>query len=101
LHASGSYPGCNGGGNRTAEEGLRPAAKELGSAGEWVCTSELAFLAPDFVATLNINQQEIGSDIEDGRDATLPLWNRDPHSKRTKARYMPKPQLLLVARGWV
>jgi hypothetical protein len=49
------------------------------------------------VATLNINQKKIGRYIEDRRDATLPLWNRDPHSKRTKARYMPKPQLLLAA----
>ena len=36
-------------------------------------------LAPDLVAAFNVNQQEIDRDIEHGRNATLPLWNRDPH----------------------
>jgi hypothetical protein len=38
-------------------------------------------LAPNLAAILYVNQQEADRDIEDGRDATLPLWNRNPHYK--------------------
>jgi hypothetical protein len=38
-----------------------------------------SLLAPHLAATFNIDQQQVHRDIEHGRNATLPFWNRNPH----------------------
>jgi hypothetical protein len=79
LHTGGNQSSLDWHGNRAADEDLGSEAQELGNAGERIRSKHPPLLTLDLVATLNINQQEIDRDIEHGRDATLPLWNRDSH----------------------
>jgi hypothetical protein len=79
LHTGGDQSGLDRRGNRAADEDPGSEAQELGNTGERICCRQTPLLTPDLAATLNVNQPEINRDIVHGRNATLPVWNCDPH----------------------
>lgn len=65
----------------SADQQIDAAGDEFGGASGGVSPDEVSLRAPDLAAILDVHQQEVAGDIEDGRDAPLPLRNRDSHHR--------------------
>jgi hypothetical protein len=79
LHTGGDQSSLDWRGNRAADEDPGSETYELGNAGERIRCRQASLLTPNLAAAFNVNQQKIDRYIEHGGNATLPVWNRDPH----------------------
>jgi hypothetical protein len=79
LHACRGQSRLDRGRDGAADEDVRAKASQIGGPAECIRLGQPHLLAPQFPSVFEIHEQQAAGNVEDGRHATLPLRNRDPH----------------------